>query len=307
MSNIGNILGFINQFGVSSFNSNESLDVGRIYPVQIHKNYLLNSFNKDNIEFNKIFIDSDYLELDPITGKKYEELVICIYSLFLDYYDYLYEDINNKEYIHTIIPIGLINVCNPINLCFLGNIENNDFIFTQDQIFPFELNEHNKYIVINIDKSEDELSIDNTFSTITIIDDLNQSFKTYIRIVDENKRWSDWLEWKNNISININIVKVLEAVKNMKTFFEQKFLPTNEYESINILFKILYNDSMFYNNYECEYKWKINLFKINQEFSLSSYLIFLKSFLHNNIHTPKEDKLSCTYISQWQIIKTDVI
>ena len=307
MNQKNNVIGLINQFGANSFINNEPLNVDNISPVQINKDTLLEHLNlKDYFRFKKLLTTNEYIELNPTIGEGYKELIKNIYNLFFDYYGFLYRDITNEKYIYSIIPVGLISVEDPINLCFLGDIDNNNFVSIQNQLLPFELSEDNTYIVINIDESKNDLYIDNSFTTITIINNLNEYFKTYIRISDKNKRWSEWLEWKNDISININIFKVLNTVVDMKNFFEQKFLPTNEYECMNISYNILYDNNIFYNN-KSEYECKINLFKINQIFSLSSYLIFLKSLLHNITYTPKEDKLSCTYINQWQIMKTNDI
>ena len=297
---MSNIIGLINQFGANHFNRIEPLELNRIPVVKVSENYYKEEFvqkTKSDIipEIDKLlFIYDNYLPLNPITGKHYNELIKNVSDLFYEYCDFVYDDIVNKKYIYSTIPIGLITVEDPINLCFLGNIEQNDFNFIQDQIFPFELSVDIVYMVINVEKSEDNLCIDRSFTTITLMDGENNSFKTYIRITDENDRWSDWLEYKDDISININILKVLCSMAELNEFFKKQFLPTNEYECMNISYNILYDNNIFYNN-KNEYECKINLFKINQIFSLSSYLIFLKSLLHNITYTPKEDKLSFTY------------
>lgn len=303
MNRKNNVIGIINKFGVNCFNRNKPLMLNGIPEVKVSKEYYKEKFirsTKADIDFvtdELLSICDNYLPLDPITGKHYNELIKNVSDLFYEYCDFVYDDIVNKKYIYSTIPIGLITVEDPINLCFLGNIEQNDFNFIQDQIFPFELSVDIVYMVINVEKSEDNLCIDRSFTTITLMDGKNNSLKTYIRITDENDRWSDWLEYKDDISININIFKVLCLMAELNEFFKKQFLPTNEYECMNISYNILYDNNIFYNN-KSEYECKINLFKINQIFSLPSYLIFLKSLLHNNTYTPKEDKLSCTYINQ---------
>ena len=324
---MSNIVGMLSSLGATSFEKNkpfspEDLEVVKIKDRFYERNTMFHKTIKtikvqtkfsDEIKYETV----DYHFLGPVNGVSYNGVISEIFKLFQDYY-FILDYINCY---HVILPIGLITVPEPINLCLLTKINNNDFFISQKNIFPFELSEEKVYIVVNIEKSEEDLCVDQTFQTISIIDVESKNVETYIRIVFENKRWSDWLKYEDNISLNLNILKLITSFNELQNYLMIQLLPTNDYEIKNKIYKTNYNcclcnkfilnlenEYVFNFTLDTEYKLKnINCFEINTYFSLDSYLLSINNIINNITHIPKNDLITFSFINEWTKTNIDKV
>ncbi len=314
-----NVIGMLSNLGATLFDNNKPFtpdDLKMIKVTEVFRKKNPTFYNLDEKEYKSagyscLLPIPECNFLLPTEGPSYNEIVTEIYRLFQDYYFVL-------QYVNCyniILPVGLLTVSEPINLCFLANINNNDFTITQERIFPFELSEEKVYIVINIEKSEEDLCVDNTFQTVSIIDIETNNIETYIRIVFENKRWSDWMKYKEDVFLNINFVKLITSFNNLKNYLVSQLSPTNNYEIKNKIYKTCYsyhfdernifildNEYIFNYNLDTKYKLKnVNYFEINFDFSLSSYISFVNSVMNNITYIPSNDLIEIHHINKKSI------
>lgn len=302
---MSNIIGFIEPLGGTMFNKNRPLVVEDIPKILVSKVFLdSNKINFDALFVNRFCPDDAYFTAVPISGEDYNNNILDIFHSFQDCYyssDTLPDILDDKGYIRNIVPIGLLTVPNIINLCFLGNIENNDFNYMQDKIFPFELSEENIYIVINIYKSEDKLCIDNTITTVSVIDKSDNSIKTYIRVCDEDKIWSDWLEYSPDISININFIKLQIALEDLYEIINNE-TQIGSYYGLN---DIIYEYEGVLNS-----EYNINnalAYHVLQTLTEENDLKFFNNVRNNVTFVPKLENTSLTYSSDWNMINNHYI
>ena len=135
------VVGMLSSLGATSFEKNkpfspEDLEVVKIKDRFYERNTMFHKTIKtikvqtkfsDEIKYETV----DYHFLGPVNGVSYNGVISEIFKLFQDYY-FILDYINCY---HVILPIGLITVPEPINLCLLTKINNNDFFISQKNIF----------------------------------------------------------------------------------------------------------------------------------------------------------------------------
>jgi len=181
------------------YNDSPPLIADMIKPVILDKVFF--DINKQLVSedsfLKEIIIDEDTTYKVPsINGKNYEL-----------YINLLVENLKRHELLDVFltVPFGLIATYE----CFkLLKIDLKKEIYLVDRtMFPFEINEDLSYLVISVDKDKDGSCIDSSFSTISIMKD-KRIVETYIRIADEDNRWSDWLKFDEDVLLNINYYKI---------------------------------------------------------------------------------------------------
>lgn len=102
---------------------------------------------------------------------------------------------------YTTVPLGLMLAPECFGMFVLDTVEDEQLAYTCT--LPFELNTDYKYLVITVDESDDGSCEDDSFTSVSVL--VNGVInKTYIRIAGEDNRWSDWLEFTDDVELNIN-------------------------------------------------------------------------------------------------------
>lgn len=256
--NTNKVIGLINSIGISSLKSNPPLDPFSVEEVLIYteffienNKYILNNptlytafasglkycsdNNIDTEEFNLI--------LEPMSGTGYNDILIKTIE-HLELFDAL------KTFITT--PSGILFSPERIALYKINN-ENHESYFNIGNIFPFEFSDEYIYLVVKIDGGNNEDNCDDrSFESISILNERERTLKqTFIRVASKNGRWSDWLEFTEDVFLNINTFKL---------FLETEILV---YENID---KYSYEDTLCYN-----YIISFNLIKDNGELLTIDY------------------------------------
>lgn len=313
MNELNNVIGMINPLGSNSFVKNNPLDIDSIEQivVRVDEINVYSSFSNVVSAYLSTFDDDQYILSPPLSGISYKELILNILNLYRDY-EFLIEPLHNEKYIYTIFPFGLFYIEEPISLCFLSDVDNNKFLIEQKKLLPFELSEDKIYIVVNIEKSDNNITKDRTFNTISIIDKIDDSVKTYIRMVGKNNRWSDWLEYTDDISINLNAFKLVDECKKLQKYLnDQLTLPTIYYNNTEYNSTSLDNNILSINCFGIEYLYSFNkdsdykgscsnlCYILNHSLDLLSYFKYVEDILCNNIYTPKQNELTYSFMNEW--------
>lgn len=221
-----NVIGMINSKGGMSFKNDPPLDVNTIPQINIYakfftdnQQYITNnpslyaSYNegvkscyRNNIDFSEFM-----LTITEISGDDYNDVLSeIIYTLSI--HDCL------KDIVCT--PIELVSASISVGLYTVEDIDDSINKFNSKYLLPFDLDKNLKYLLVSIKKSEDKVCRDNSFETITIVDEEeNEFYETFIRIADRSGRWSDWLEYDSDLEICINTFSLyLEVEKIIKDF-----------------------------------------------------------------------------------------
>lgn len=192
-------------FSSSNFMANPQLVTGDVESVVLSSKFLKEhkEILKDNTFISEVIANGgNSYKVPPINGKNY---IIYINTII----DNLKRHNLLTEYASE--PIGLILTSRAFSLITTAPNKDNMFDFLDSFIYPFELNGKYKYLVVAIDNSDND-PIDcsyrfNSFSSITIFSD-EEIIGTNIRIADDDGRWSEWLEFTEDISLNINYYKI---------------------------------------------------------------------------------------------------
>jgi len=250
--NTNNVIGLINSMGGSSFERNPSLDPFDIEEVLIYIKFFTDNYEHvnenpalftafvDGVKYcsdNNVDTDNFNLILEPISGIQYDDILIKTIE-HLELFDAL------KTFITT--PSGIL--FSPERIAFYKiDEENSESYFNISNMFPFEFSGEYVYLVVKIDGGNNEDNCDDrSFESISILNEKERILhKTFIRVASKIGRWSDWLEFTEDVFLNINTFKL---------FLETEILV---YESID---KYSYEDTLYYN-----YIISFNLIKDNGE------------------------------------------
>jgi len=209
------VIGLINSMGVSSFKNNPPLDPFSVEEVFIYTEFFVKNHKyildnpvlytafADGLKHcsdNDIDVDDFNLILYPITGKEYDDMLIKTMD-HLELFDSL------KTFITT--SSGMFFSPERIALYKIEE-DNDETYFNIDNLFPIEFNKDYVYLVIKIDGEDNDSCDDRSFESLSVINEQDKTLnQTFIRVANKNGRWSDWLEFTEDVLLNINTFKLL--------------------------------------------------------------------------------------------------
>lgn len=213
--NTNNVIGLINSMGGFSFECNPPLDPFDIEEVLIYikfftdnqeyvnENPVLFTAFADGVKYcsdNDIDTEDFNLILEPMSGIGYDDILIKTIE-HLELFDVL------KTFITT--PSGILFSPERIALYKINN-ESDENYFNISNMFPFEFSDEYVYLVVKIDGGNNEDNCDDrSFESISILNERERTLKqTFIRVASKNGRWSDWLDFTENVFLNINTFKL---------------------------------------------------------------------------------------------------
>lgn len=278
------VIGVITSKGCMSFNGGLPLDVKSIPKICIYPEFYEGD-NKQYVLYNRILYNA-YKQNKKLCRKhniNYDLYMLVLNDVSGDNYKSILTNIS-----HLLFAIHQLNIkiCKPINLLSFDRVvglysidENEDSLesFNSKNLLPFTISNKFNYFVVSVKKSDIKLCKDNSFETITLVNkEVSEMYQTYIRIVCDGGRWSEWLEYKDDLMVPINIYRLHLEIEKLIQNYGYKITPSYNFN--------IDGDYIV----TCYYNCKDRIINLNKEmdigkYSNDEYSLMIISYMYGNM------------------------